>query len=91
MLRKTFIALALILCGTAPSLDAAEPCQPCYGQWILVENPTFMRYNPNCTITWRKGPIQFETINGLCVMRRLTSGVTHAVTDGVNNLSLIHI
>ena len=87
MLRKTFIALALILCGTAPSLDAAEPCQPCYGQWVLVENPTFMRYNPNCTITWRKGPIQFETINGLCVIRQLTCGVTHAVTDGVNGLT----
>ena len=88
MLKRTFLAAAVILCGMGVSVDAAGPCVPCYNQqWVLVESPTFMRYNPDCTISWRKGPIRFETINGLCVMRRLTCGVTHAVADGVNHLT----
>ena len=87
MLRKTFVALALILCGTAPSVEAAQPCQPCYNQWILVENPTFMRYNSDCPISWRKGPIQFETINGLCVLRRMANGTLCIVNQGVADLT----
>ncbi len=88
MLKRAFLAAAVILGGMGASVSAAQPCVPCYNQqWILVESPTFMRYNPNCTISWRKGPIRFETINGLCVMRRLTCGVTHAVADGVSGLT----
>ena len=87
MLKRTFLAAAVILGGMVASVSAAQPCHTCYGQWVLVESPTFMRYNPNCTISWRKGPIHFETINGLCVMRRLTYGVTHAVADGVSGLT----
>ena len=87
MLKRTFLAAAVILCGMVASVDAAQPCHAYYGQWVLVDSPTFMRYNPNCTISWRKGPIHFETINGLCVMRRLTCGVTHAVADGVSGLT----